>query len=1047
MYKSTCGSVILHGFTLAVLTSTSVLAGDSWFSKVREVSSERGLPSSKSTADAITLKADSTAAVFDIVISLEADPQGDDDASADSGAGDDDQNKYEAIIGEFADAVCQSANTAHTLGVVRIFRNLAQSNSADILWNSTCAANQGPRANPSGFGQAGDRIWMCDNWAGNQLINQPKPAGFTLGHEWGHYTLGLYDEYIGSGTSGANYLPRSTDTPASPSIMNNQWCAADGGCPTGFTSPDLDFLEFSTDQIAPYRTQDSSDTNAQKRVFGQSGWDTLLQDSKDDPKTGIPSRTRYSNLAGVAPPSASDYTVNDNEANCRNNLDIRWMQEDIVVELLLDRSGSMSGTPIANAKGAANILIDQLPEGAAAIGISSFADSPATNFAIADIPDPDTGVKTGAKTAVDGLMANGVTAFFDGLGLSLSNVESFAASSGQDRPQVVFALTDGLDNNSSTTEAAVTAGYQAADVPIITFGYGAFAPSGVLQRLATNTGGRFFSTPTTLAEIQEAFLVANAAVSSAVIVGNSSIALASSSATSSTVTADSTLESLMFSLIYDGAVGDIGLTLLAPDGSDTGVAFTCSSVSPGTASCTGTLDAATIDAFGSGDYELIISNNATSAVDLRSIMTAIPVSGDTYDIAIAVPSGGAIVYPESVVVMATVRRDAAIAGLVVTASVTDPSRATTPLNLADDGVGADAVADDGTYSGVVTYSLDGPYTVTVNANNSAGTGETTVAGELPQHALGSIMADGTPQNPSAASTPVTESFSRSTSTAFTVSGTAADDHDNGPAGGLCTGTVDDNSDTPGRIDFAGDIDCFSVLPTELASELVFRVTQQLNGMNAVLTIYASDGTTEIASFNAANTENAASGIIGSVGPGDLDHAGMIFTVAHADPTAEAGSYSVSAGLPIFSDMMLADTPQQGDAVDIRPQQCPNMLPTRQRGFLLPVAILGTADFDVRDIKRRSIRLAGVRPRGDLNRFRDVATPFVPFVGRVNATDCTRAGTDGFEDLLMRFVNRRIVRALRPVSSGQVVVVPLTGELKDGTPIRGEDVVVIVTQRR
>jgi hypothetical protein len=117
--------------------------------------------------------------------------------------------------------------------------------------------------------------------------------------------------------------------------------------------------------------------------------------------------------------------------------------------------------------------------------------------------------------------------------------------------------------------------------------------------------------------------------------------------------------------------------------------------------------------------------------------------------------------------------------------------------------------------------------------------------------------------------------------------------------------------------------------------------------------------------------------------------------------------------------------------------------TDRRGNL-PVAILGTENFDVRDIAFGSIRLAGVRPRGV--RFRDVATPFEPFVGKERAGDCTREGADGLEDRVMRFSNRRVVRALGPVSDGEVVVVPLTGELEDGTPIRGEDVIVIIDPR-
>jgi hypothetical protein len=47
---------------------------------------------------------------------------------------------------------------------------------------------------------------------------------------------------------------------------------------------------------------------------------------------------------------------------------------------------------------------------------------------------------------------------------------------------------------------------------------------------------------------------------------------------------------------------------------------------------------------------------------------------------------------------------------------------------------------------------------------------------------------------------------------------------------------------------------------------------------------------------------------------------------------------------------------------------------------------------------------------------------------------------------MRFSNRRVVRALGSVSDREVVVVPLTGALEDGTPIRGEDVIVIIAPR-
>ena len=129
------------------------------------------------------------------------------------------------------------------------------------------------------------------------------------------------------------------------------------------------------------------------------------------------------------------------------------------------------------------------------------------------------------------------------------------------------------------------------------------------------------------------------------------------------------------------------------------------------------------------------------------------------------------------------------------------------------------------------------------------------------------------------------------------------------------------------------------------------------------------------------------------------------------------------------------------AVDIRPLQCPNRVNLGSAGDL-PVVIAGTGTVDVRDIDLHSIRLAGVLPKpGRL--FLDRVTPLEPLVGKVEATDCTREGPDGFEDLRLVFGNRKAGNALGVVANGQVVTVPLTGQLQDSTPIRGEDVVVII----
>jgi hypothetical protein len=126
-------------------------------------------------------------------------------------------------------------------------------------------------------------------------------------------------------------------------------------------------------------------------------------------------------------------------------------------------------------------------------------------------------------------------------------------------------------------------------------------------------------------------------------------------------------------------------------------------------------------------------------------------------------------------------------------------------------------------------------------------------------------------------------------------------------------------------------------------------------------------------------------------------------------------------------------------VDIKPGSCPNPVNARSQG-VLPVAILGTKDVDIRAIEPSSIKLEGVAPLRWSRE--DVGTPYTPFTGKNNPDDCTRAGSDGRRDLTLKFDTQAVVAALGRVADGQAVVLELTGKLQDGTVIRGEDVIVI-----
>jgi hypothetical protein len=129
-------------------------------------------------------------------------------------------------------------------------------------------------------------------------------------------------------------------------------------------------------------------------------------------------------------------------------------------------------------------------------------------------------------------------------------------------------------------------------------------------------------------------------------------------------------------------------------------------------------------------------------------------------------------------------------------------------------------------------------------------------------------------------------------------------------------------------------------------------------------------------------------------------------------------------------------------VDIRPQSCPNPLYVGVKGVVkgvLPLAILGTDDLDVRDIDPETIFLEGVAPVRYA--YEDKAEPLI----REEPCDCWVNGPDGFEDMVIKFDAQDIVDALGGVEDGEVLQLTLTAELMDGTDIEGYDCVVILAK--
>ena len=139
-------------------------------------------------------------------------------------------------------------------------------------------------------------------------------------------------------------------------------------------------------------------------------------------------------------------------------------------------------------------------------------------------------------------------------------------------------------------------------------------------------------------------------------------------------------------------------------------------------------------------------------------------------------------------------------------------------------------------------------------------------------------------------------------------------------------------------------------------------------------------------------------------------------------------------------------------IDIKPGSCPNPLNLQSKG-VLPVAVLGTEDFDVSTIDPATIRLALAVGEGEPYviplrwAYEDVATPF-----EGELCDCHDLNGDGYLDLTLKFDTQDVVNILGlDAFVGDTIPLILTGNLiggnGEGPPIRGSDCIWILETKK
>ena len=135
------------------------------------------------------------------------------------------------------------------------------------------------------------------------------------------------------------------------------------------------------------------------------------------------------------------------------------------------------------------------------------------------------------------------------------------------------------------------------------------------------------------------------------------------------------------------------------------------------------------------------------------------------------------------------------------------------------------------------------------------------------------------------------------------------------------------------------------------------------------------------------------------------------------------------------------------AVDIKPGSCPNPMNVRSRG-VLPVAILGTEEFDVTAINPETILLTREGFEGIpaiRYGYEDVGMPSEGEPCDCNDPEEDDLNEDGYLDLILKFRVPELVDGLglKEIESREIIPLTIMGESDDGTLIMGEDCILVI----
>ena len=897
--KQMCPITVIVCLLLTLYTAQDAWASKRWLSTTRiekqEVASGSGVRKVNESAKSIA----GTVRIFDLVVSLEANPTTDEE-----------KEHYKRILSYFADGMYEQSNGAHKLGDIYVYADGKKSWTCDVIIYDDMS--YGAKANRNGYMVPFLKIYS--GYEMQPLIEYPLTkemlahTGYTLAHEWGHYAYGLADEY--QEDQGGGSSPHKNDINDMVSIMNQQTKALH-----------VEFLDLYPDRWNPEnwrydfshrwlnhstkwhyeRYPESKRQTAQYRTYKASAWETLSRSIWQDPKLNLIKfglkRIHWPELADVTP-TEQDIEIMENGVlfgyykqtlpsefetypeDARSDLNIIWMGEssgdDLVYQIVIDNSNSMGweAGKMENAKIAAKLLVDSAVEGKTSVGVIRFDSSAYVVQPLTQIDSQST--KNSIKAKIDTITSGGGTS----IGLAAQTaLDGLLAMGTTDDTKVVFLISDGMSGDNAM---APIPAYQHNKIPIFTFAYGSDADRTTLQNMSDATNGFFYFSPVSLSDITGVFNSAFQEVSESM--GVSAHALVSINSESFSIPVDSMMSRFNLIATHSGNQGsavvelyDVNNNLIEPynivvSGNQTQRQYVVENPT-------------------AGEWTLHFTSQ-TGALDFSYQASVVPSGGISYSLGLINLTGETVQYPQPIQLLANLSKELPITGVNVYAHIKDPDGTVSIIEMKDDGIAPDAIGNDGYYSAILDYNQNGIYEIFIMMDNSDGTAVFTTKGLVFSQTLDDIEEY----------EPIVENFSRTAYMQVTVEGLQADDHGNNA--GTSTQLNTESVDVPGKIDYAGDLDMFSLDIPSGMDTLVVRVTDHALGMESRLRIFNSDGVTVIAEKTIAPASLGIDYVLVKIDVNEGDR--LYAEVSHVNTTANTGTYNISAGTLLASEQRTFD---------------------------------------------------------------------------------------------------------------------------------------------